>query len=158
MSRLIFKFQTGRLSCSTIGEGGDTTIPSPGRSPKPPLPGIGLQHPLHGRQTCPEFNLFHQGVGNICPRLGLCPCRLPKRGQICYIPPLIVGMVGYRLPIFCGPSSHFVPQVLVFRLLAQPIAGHIQERKYRNNCSGYNMFLYSFLYLCGSMCLCGHHI
>ena len=30
-----------RLSCSTIREGGDT-IPSPGRSPKQPLPGIGL--------------------------------------------------------------------------------------------------------------------
>ena len=32
---------------STIGEGGDTTIPSPGRSPKQSLPGIGLHNPLH---------------------------------------------------------------------------------------------------------------
>ena len=33
---------------STIGEGGDTTISSPGRSPKQPLLGIGLHDPLHG--------------------------------------------------------------------------------------------------------------
>ena len=48
---------------STIGEGGDTTISSPGRSPKQPLPGIGLHDPLHGRQACPEFMAFDQGVG-----------------------------------------------------------------------------------------------
>ena len=34
---------------STIGEGGDTTISSPGRSRKQPLPGMRLQDPLHGR-------------------------------------------------------------------------------------------------------------
>ena len=50
---------------STIGEGGDTTISSPGRSPKQPLPGIGLHD---GRQACPEFIAFDQGVGQICPR------------------------------------------------------------------------------------------
>ena len=78
---------TEHTSCSTIGEGGDTTTPSPGRSPKHPLPGIGLHDPLHGRQACPEFNSFHQGVGQICPRSGLFSCcSLSKRGQICYIP------------------------------------------------------------------------
>ena len=47
----------------TIGEGGDTTISSPGRSPKQHLPGIGLHDPLHGRQTCPEFIAFdHRGL------------------------------------------------------------------------------------------------
>ena len=72
---------------STIGEGRDMTISSPGRSPKHPLPGIGLHDPLHDRQACPEFIAFDQGVGEICPRLGLFSCRsLPKRGQICYIP------------------------------------------------------------------------
>ena len=55
-------------SCSTIGEGGDTTIPSPGRSPKQPLPGIELHDPLHGQQTCPELKSFHHGVGQICRR------------------------------------------------------------------------------------------
>ena len=50
----------------TIGEGGDRTISSPGRSPKQPLPGIGLHGPLHGRQACPEFIAFDQGVGQIC--------------------------------------------------------------------------------------------
>ena len=53
---------------STIGRGGDTTISSPGRSPKQPLPGMRLHDPLHGRQACPEFIAFDQGVGQICPR------------------------------------------------------------------------------------------
>ena len=53
---------------STIGEGRDATILSPGRSPKQPLPGIGLHDPLHGRQACPEFIAFDQGFGQICPR------------------------------------------------------------------------------------------
>ena len=52
----------------TIGEGGDRTISFPGRSPKQPLPGIGLYDLLHGRQACPEFIAFDQGVGQICPR------------------------------------------------------------------------------------------
>ena len=74
-------------SCSTIGKGGDATIPSPRRSSKQPLPGIGLHDLLHGRQACSESNSFHQGVGHICPRQGLFSCRsLSKRGQICYIP------------------------------------------------------------------------
>ena len=53
------------LSVSTIGGGGGTRILSPRRSPKQPLPGIGLNDPLHGRQACPEFNSFHQGVGQV---------------------------------------------------------------------------------------------
>ena len=56
------------LRGSTIGEGGDTTISSPGRSPKHPLPGMRLHDPLHGRQACPKFIAFDQGVGQICPR------------------------------------------------------------------------------------------
>ena len=35
----------------------------PGISPEHPLPEIGLHDPLHGRQACPEFNSFQQGVG-----------------------------------------------------------------------------------------------
>ena len=74
-------------SRSTIGGGGDSTIPSPRWSSKQPLPGIGLHDPLHDRQAYPEFASFHQGVGQICPREGLFSCRpLPKRGQICDIP------------------------------------------------------------------------
>ena len=53
---------------STIWEGGDTTISSPGRSPKQHLPEIGLHDPLYGPQACPEFITFDQGVGQICPR------------------------------------------------------------------------------------------
>ena len=51
-----------------IGEGGDATGLSPGRSPKQPLPGIGLHDPLHGRQACPKLIAFDQVVGQICPR------------------------------------------------------------------------------------------
>ena len=51
-----------------IGEGGDTTILSPGRSPKQPIPEMGLHDPLHGQQACPEFIVFDQGVGQICLR------------------------------------------------------------------------------------------
>ena len=75
-------------SIPTIAGGGDTTIPFPGRSPKQPLPGIGLHDPLHGRQAYPELNLFHQGVSQISPREGLFLRRsLPKRRQTCDIPP-----------------------------------------------------------------------
>ena len=77
----------GEKSVPTIGGGGDTTIPSPGKTPKQPLPGMGLHDPLHGRQACPKFNSFHQRVGQISPPEGLFSCSLlPKRGQICYIP------------------------------------------------------------------------
>ena len=75
------------LVVQRLGGGGDTTITSPGWSPKQPLPRIGLHDLLYGRQACPEFNSFHHGVGQICPREGLFSCRpLSKRGQICDIP------------------------------------------------------------------------
>ena len=75
------------MSVSTIGRGGDKTISSPERSPKQPFLGMGLHDPLHGRQACPEFNSFQQGVGQRSPREGLFLFRpLPKRGQICDIP------------------------------------------------------------------------
>ena len=88
-----------RLSVSAIGGGGDTTIPFPGRSPKQPLPGIELHDPLNGRHACPEFNSFHQGVGQTSPREGLFSCRpLPKRGQFVISPPAppIVERLGYQ--------------------------------------------------------------
>ena len=70
-----------------MGGGGDTTIPSPGRSPKQPLPVIGLHDPLRCRQACSEFDSFHQEVGQICLREELFLYRpLPKRGQNCDIP------------------------------------------------------------------------
>ena len=43
------------LKGSTIREGGDTTISSPGRSSKQPLTGMRLHDPLHGQQPYPEF-------------------------------------------------------------------------------------------------------
>ena len=96
------------MSVSTIGGGGDTTIPSPGKSPEQPPTGIGLHDPLHGLQACPEFNSFHhQGVGQISPREGLFSCcPLPKRGQICDIPAPapIVERLLYGQKIFMGFS------------------------------------------------------
>ena len=84
-SHLICRLGT---NVSTIGEGGDTTIPSPGRSPQKTLPGIRLHDTLYGRQACPELNSFHQGIGQISPREGLFSCHpVPKRGQIYDIPP-----------------------------------------------------------------------
>ena len=59
-----------QLRGSTIGGGRDTTILSPGRSPKQPLPGMRLHDPLHGRQAYPEFIAFDQGVGQIYPGRG----------------------------------------------------------------------------------------
>ena len=61
-------------------------IPSPGGSPKQPLPGIGLHDLLHGRKLCPKFNLFQQGVGQIITREGLFSDRsYSKRRHICDI-------------------------------------------------------------------------
>ena len=72
--------------CSNDWGGEDTTILSPGRSPKQPRPGIGLHDPLHSRQACPEFNSFHQGVRKKNPREELFSCRpFPKRGKNCDI-------------------------------------------------------------------------
>ena len=87
----------------------DTTIPSLRRSSKHPLPGIGLNDPLHGRQACPEFNSFHQGVGQVSPREGLFSCRsVPKRGQICYIPALSQSLNDSAAPcVTSGCSSIF---------------------------------------------------
>ena len=55
---------------STIGEGGYTTISSPERSPKKPLPGIGLNDLLHGWQACTEFIVFDQGSVKYVPGRG----------------------------------------------------------------------------------------
>ena len=55
-------------SVSTIGGGGDTMFPSPGMTPKQPLPGIGLHDPLHGRQACHELNSFRERAGQMSPQ------------------------------------------------------------------------------------------
>ena len=62
-----FTCRFGAMRGSTIGEGGDTTISSPGKSPKQHLSGMRLHDPLHGRQACPKIIASDQGVGQICP-------------------------------------------------------------------------------------------
>ena len=50
-------------SDSTIRGGGDTTIPSPGRSPKQSLPGIGLHDPLYMvGKLAPNSTHFTRGL------------------------------------------------------------------------------------------------
>ena len=69
-----------------LGGGHDNSVPGEITKTAPSV--IKLHDPLHGRQACPEFNLFYYGVGQICPREGLLSCRpLPKWGQFCDIPP-----------------------------------------------------------------------
>ena len=99
-------------SVSTIGGGGDTTIPSSGMTPKQPFPGIGLHDPLYGRQACPKVNSFHQGVGQVSPWAMPFSCRpLQKRGQICDIPappPIVERLQTIRLVRGQGdPDIHF---------------------------------------------------
>ena len=65
---------------STNKRGGSTVL-SPGVLLEEPLPGMGLYDPLHGRQSCPELNIFHQGVVKSGPRRGLFRTVLPKLGD-----------------------------------------------------------------------------
>ena len=84
---------------STIGEGGDTTISSPGSSPEQPLPGIRLHDPLHGRQACPEFIAFDRGVGQIPVEAIFVPFP-PKTGTNLLHPPTTTkSLNGSRLTV-----------------------------------------------------------
>ena len=69
LSRQI-QFDGGGTSVSTIGAGGDTTIPSPGRSPKQPLPGIGLRHPHMVGKLAPNSTYFTRGLVKYIPGRG----------------------------------------------------------------------------------------
>ena len=76
--------------------GGDTTIPSPGRSPKQPFARIAQHDPLPGRRACPNSTHFTRGLVKICPREGLFSYRpLQKRGNICDIPLPIVARLSF---------------------------------------------------------------
>ena len=123
-------------SRSTNEEGGDTTIPSPGRSPKQTLPGIGLHDPLHGRQACPEFNSFYQGVGQICPREGLFLCRpLPKRGNNCDIPaPSIVERLCRSEAILKTATRYMSYEILKIAVgrITSPSQAEILDRTHRS--------------------------
>ena len=69
-------------SCSTIGEGGDTTISSPGRSPKQPLPGIRLHDLLHGRKLVPNSTHSTRGLVKYVPDRGYFRAVLSQNGDI----------------------------------------------------------------------------
>ena len=68
------------------GRGYDDSVP--GEVIKTTPSGIGLYHPLHGRQNCLEFSSFHQrGGSNKSPGGANFVPSLPRWGQICDIPP-----------------------------------------------------------------------
>ena len=79
--RAIWEQKRREARGSTTGEGGNMTISSPGRSPKQPLPGMRLHDSLHGRQACPIFIAFDQGVGQICPGRGYFRAVLSPNGD-----------------------------------------------------------------------------
>ena len=101
------------------GRGYDDFVP--GRSPKQPLPGMELHHPLHGRQACPEFIVFDQGVSQICPRQGLFSCRsLPKGDKFVTSPPPPPIVKRLERHTFCSPfrSPHALYRIVqLFRIL-----------------------------------------
>ena len=72
---------------STIGQGGDTTISSPGRSPKQHLPGMRLHDPLHSRQACSKFIAFDQVVGQYVSSRGRFRTVPSQNGDKTFIPP-----------------------------------------------------------------------
>ena len=87
---------------STIGEGGDTTISSPERSPKQPLPGMRLHDPLHGRQACPEFIASDQELVKYVSGRGYFRA-VPSQNGDKYVtsppPPPIVELVGCHIGV-----------------------------------------------------------
>ena len=77
------------------GRGHDDFVPS--EVTKEPLPGMRLHDPLHGRQACPKFIAFDQGVGQICPRSRGYFRAVPSQNGNKYVtspPPPIVELVG----------------------------------------------------------------
>ena len=82
-------------SVSTIGGGGDTTIPSPGRSKKQPLPGIGLRHPTWSASLLRIQLISPGGWSNISPVGDLFVPSPPKTGTkfLHPLPPSIVERV-----------------------------------------------------------------
>ena len=137
----LLRFRAVR-SVSTIGGGGDTTIPSPGRSPKQPLPGIGLHDPLYGRQACPKCSSFLQRVGQISPREGLFSCRpLSKREHICDIPappPQSLNDSKVNGERRHPPSDPLMPQglhVMAAVERSKHLSGHIRQGVYNEEIS-----------------------
>ena len=55
---------------STIGDGGDTTISSPGSSPKQPLPWIGLHDPYMVGRLAPNSSHLTRGLFKYVPGRG----------------------------------------------------------------------------------------
>ena len=86
------------LSVLTIGGGGDTTIPSPGRSPKQPLSGIELRPPTWSASLL-RIQLISPGSwSNISPVGDLFVPSPPKTGTklLHPLPPSIVERVSWR--------------------------------------------------------------
>ena len=122
-----FKFVTEywsspRMRGSTIGEGGDTTISSPERSPKQPLPGMRLHDPLHGRQACPEFIASDQELVKYVSGRGYFRA-VPSQNGDKYVtsppPPPIVELVGCHIGVTLTTYYPTIKQ-WVFNWLMKP--------------------------------------
>ena len=76
------------------GRGYDDSVP--GKSPKQPLPRIGLHDALHGRQACPEFIDLTRGLGKYVPSRSYFRAVPSPNGDKLVIspPPPIVERVG----------------------------------------------------------------
>ena len=96
--------QVEQWRSSTIGESGDTTISSPGRSPKQHLPGIRLHDPLHGLQACPKFIVFNQGLVKYIPGRGYFRAVPSQEGEKYVISPQppTVELVNVSVEQFAG--------------------------------------------------------
>ena len=83
-------------SVSTIGGGGDTTIPPPGRSPKQSLPGIGLRHPHMVGKLAPNSTHFTRELVKYVPGRGFFRAVPSQNGEkfVTSPPPSIVERVG----------------------------------------------------------------
>ena len=107
------RFFARRSSVSTIGGGGDTTIPSPGRSSKQPLPGVGLYNPLHCRQDSLDFSSFHQGVGQTSHGKGYFRAVSSQNGDkyVTPPPPPIVEVLDHQVG-FCARTIQVALRVV----------------------------------------------
>ena len=115
----------GQQRGSTIGEGGDTTISSPGRSPKQPLPGMRLPDPLHGRQAAPNLSHLTRGLLKYVPGRGYFRA-VPSQNGDKYVTspprPPIVELVSSSSPLSLRASRPWAPRILLPLLLTCPFS------------------------------------
>ena len=91
---------SAQTSVSKIGGGEDTTIPSPARSPKQPLPGKGLRHPHMVVKLAPNSTHLTRGLVKYIPGRGCFYAVPSQNGEklLHPLPPSIVERVKRLIP------------------------------------------------------------